>query len=506
MAQLGIDAKREEDFGKWYNQVVHRADLIENYDISGCYILRPDSYEIWEKIQSTLDSLIKSTVVGGRTVRNAYFPLLVSQGALQKEENHIAGFAPEVAWVTKSGQSDMAEPVAVRPTSETIMYPAYKLWIRSHRDMPLRLNQWTNIVRWEFKDAVPFIRSREFLWQEGHSAFVHEQEAHDEVRMILDCYRKVYEDYLAVPVSAGVKSEKEKFAGAAYSTTCEAFIACNGRGVQACTSHHLGQNFSKMFDIKFEDENKQTRNPYQNSWGFTTRSIGVMIMVHGDNKGLVIPPRVAPFQVVIIPIVFKNKEQLVADYAEKLLGVLTAAGIRAMVDTSDKKPGFKHNHWELRGIPVRIEVGPKDVEKEVIAVKRRDELQGDKVFIPLSEAGEKVNALLDEIHTSLFNKAKADIDQHTVKCTKWEEFVPALEGKNRVLAPWCEKEECEEEIKLRSKEESEALAAADDQTHRLTGAAKSLCIPFEQEEMPEDQVCIKCGKKATKWTLFGRSY
>jgi prolyl-tRNA synthetase family I len=291
---LGITTRKEDNFPKWYKEVITRAELIEFYDISGCYILRPWSYRMWEIVQGFFDGEIKKL-----GVRNAYFPCLVSKDALEREADHIAGFAPEVAWVTRSGQSEMQEPVAIRPTSETIMYPAYAKWIRSHRDLPLKLNQWANVIRWEFKHPVPFLRTREFLWQEGHSAFATLEEAGKEVLDILDLYRRVYEEILAVPVVPGKKSEEEKFAGGLYTTTVEAFIPQNGRGIQGATSHCLGQNFAKMFSIQFEDPDKPGDKLYawQNSWGLTTRTLGVLTMVHGDNKGLVLPPRVAPIQV-----------------------------------------------------------------------------------------------------------------------------------------------------------------------------------------------------------------
>jgi prolyl-tRNA synthetase family I len=282
----GMQAKKGEDFAAWYAQLITKAEMIEYYDISGCYILRPWAYSIWESIQNYLDARIKDLGVD-----NCYFPLLVSQGALTREKDHIADFAPEVAWVTKSGQSELEEPVAIRPTSETIMYPAYAKWIRSHRDLPLKLNQWNNVVRWEFKAPTPFLRSREFLWQEGHTAHAHKEEADKEVLDMLENYRSVYEDLLAVPVIRGRKTDKEKFAGADYTTTVEGFIPTNGRGIQGATSHHLGQNFSKMFNISFEDEKKERQLVHQNSWGLTTRTIGVLAMVHGDDKGLVLPPR-----------------------------------------------------------------------------------------------------------------------------------------------------------------------------------------------------------------------
>ena len=294
---LGMSVSIDEDFGAWYSQVVVAGELIEYYDISGCYILRPWAYAMWEVIKDFFDAEIKK-----KRVENCYFPLFVSEARLEAEKDHIEDFAPEVAWVTRSGQSDLDVPIAVRPTSETVMYPVFAKWIKSHRDLPMKLNQWCNVVRWEFKHPTPFIRSREFLWQEGHTAFTNKAEADAEVREILELYRRVYEELLAVPVIPGVKSEKEKFAGGLYTTTVEAFVPATGRGIQGATSHCLGQNFAKMFHIEYENKSGGRSMVWQNSWGCTTRTIGVAVMVHGDDKGLVLPPRIAPTQVVVITI------------------------------------------------------------------------------------------------------------------------------------------------------------------------------------------------------------
>jgi prolyl-tRNA synthetase len=354
VTKLGLHAKKETDFGEWYSQVCVESEMISYYDISGCYILRPWSYAIWDEIKEWFDAQIKAM-----GVQNAYFPLFITEDALMTEKDHVEGFAPEVAWVTKNGESELDRPIAIRPTSETVMYPHYANWIRSHRDLPLRLNQWTNVVRWEFSNPTPFIRSREFLWQEGHTAFAGKAEADAEVREILDLYRRVYEELLAVPVCPGVKSTKEKFAGADYTTTVEAFIPATGRGVQGATSHHLGQNFSKMFGIQYEAEDKTgdkgggRLHPYQNSWGMTTRTIGVMIMVHADNKGLVLPPRIAQIQVVIIPIPNKKmSEEETKRMDEKVAetaALLKAAGVKVTTDCrTNYTPGWKYNHWELK--------------------------------------------------------------------------------------------------------------------------------------------------------------
>ena len=327
------------------------------------HFLRPWSFQIWKCIQDFFGNAINDL-----GVEDAYFPLFVSQAALSREKDHIEGFAPEVAWVTRSGQSELAEPIAVRPTSETIMYPAYAKWIQSHRDMPLKLNQWCNVVRWEFKHPQPFLRTREFLWQEGHTAFATKAEADKEVLQILDLYSQVFEGLLAVPVIKGKKTEKEKFAGGLYTTTLEAFIPTVGRGIQSCTSHCLGQNFSKMFKIQFEDENKEKQFAWQNSWGLTTRSIGIMVMIHGDDKGLVLPPEVAGIQVVIVPCGITAKttseeESSLHAAIQSVEAQLKQSGIKCRADLRDNySPGWKFIHWELKGVPIRLEMGPRDIE------------------------------------------------------------------------------------------------------------------------------------------------
>lgn len=325
---LGLSVKKEEDFANWYTQVITLSEMIDYSDISGCYVLRPWSFFIWETIQRYFDDEIKKL-----GVQNAYFPLFVSERALMTEKDHLEGFAPEVAWVTRSGTTELAEPIAIRPTSETIMYPFFAKWIRSHRDLPLELNQWSNVVRWEFKDATPFLRSREFLWQEGHTAHDSYESAQQRVLSILDLYALVYEHLLAVPVIKGMKTESEKFAGARHTTTVEAYINGSGRAIQGATSHNLGQNFGKMFKISFEDEKGEKQIPWQTSWGLTTRSIGVSVMVHGDNKGLVLPPRVAPIQAIICPISHKSIDYKdLVKYADDIKHELRRAGVRVDID------------------------------------------------------------------------------------------------------------------------------------------------------------------------------
>ncbi|KAF8189290.1 hypothetical protein BJ912DRAFT_1105357 [Pholiota molesta] len=488
-------------------QVLLKADMIEYYSVSGCYILKPWSYSIWEEIQSWFNTEIKEL-----GVQNSYFPMFVSASVLEREKDHIEGFSPEVAWVTRAGTSDLEEPIAIRPTSETVMYPYYAKWIRSHRDLPLKLNQWNSVVRWEFKNPQPFLRTREFLWQEGHTAHLTKAEAATEVRQILDLYRQVYEDLLAVPVIPGVKSEKEKFAGGLYTTTIEGFIPTSGRGIQAGTSHCLGQNFSRpeMFNIFVEDPNDGSKSyVWQNSWGLSTRAIGVMVMVHGDNQGLVLPPRVASVQVVIVPcgITAKTTDEQRAKInstCEGLAKTLKKAGIRARADLREGyTPGYKFNDWEQKGVPLRLEIGPNDLAKEQTLTVRRD--NGAKNPIPLANLEVAVAELLKTIQSDMFNRAKEVYDSRVIEVTKWEDFVPALDNKCVVAIPWCDEEACEDDIKERSGRASEP------QDERAPSAgAKSLCIPFDQSRWtpiePGKTKCTACGKDAKHWTLFGRSY
>jgi len=516
--QLGLEVEKSvATFSEWYQQVIMKSEMIEFYDISGCYILRPWSFQIWEQIQEFFNKEIKKL-----GVKNSYFPLFVSQRALTAEKDHIEGFAPEVAWVTKSGKSNLTEPIAVRPTSETIMYPAFAKWIRSHRDLPLKVNQWCNVVRWEFKRPTPFLRSREFLWQEGHTAFATEKEAGEEVLQILELYKRVYEELLAVPVFKGKKTENEKFPGGYYTTTVEAFIPTSGRGIQAGTSHCLGQNFAKMFNIQFENINNEKQFAWQNSWGLTTRSIGIMIMTHGDNKGLILPPRVAPIQVVFVPIFKKDVDssKLLAK-AREVGALLESNDIRVFIDDSDvHNPGFKYSHWEMKGVPLRIEWGMQEVEKNTAVVVRRD--TGAKESVSLEGIVNKIKELLDTIHNAMLQGARDARDEKITKITKWEEFTPALDARQVVLAPWCDKGDCEDKIKKTSGEEAKANeqqkkqtkkdekkvvdAAAEEEFEPLTGAAKSLCIPFDQPTLEPGTKCFHCGADAKFYCFFGRSY
>ncbi|KAM4903962.1 bifunctional glutamate/proline--tRNA ligase [Sylvia borin] len=500
--RLGLEVKKEENLSEWFSQVITKAEMIEYYDVSGCYILRPWAHAIWEAIKDFFDAEIKKL-----GVENCYFPMFVSQAALETEKSHIADFAPEVAWVTRSGKTELAEPIAIRPTSETVMYPSYAKWVQSHRDLPIKLNQWCSVVRWEFKHPQPFLRTREFLWQEGHTAFATYEEAAEEVLQILDLYARVYEDLLAIPVVKGRKTEKEKFAGGDYTTTLEAFISASGRAIQGATSHHLGQNFSKMFEIVFEDPKKpgEKQFAYQNSWGITTRTIGVMTMIHGDNMGLVLPPRVACIQVVIIPCGITNslseedREALLKkcnEYRSRLL----AASIRVRADLRDNySPGWKFNHWELKGVPVRVEVGPRDMKSQQFVAVRRD--TGQKLTLSEHEAEEKLKQILEEIHANLYNRASEDLKSHMVVASNMEDFQKELDSGKIVQIPFCGEIECEDWIKKTTARDQDLEPGAPSM------GAKSLCIPFQPlRELQPGARCV-CGKNPAKfYTLFGRSY
>ncbi|KAL5514198.1 hypothetical protein ACEPAG_2286 [Sanghuangporus baumii] len=524
--KIAIGVKKEVDFASWYTNVLIKADMLDYYSVSGCYILKPWAYSIWEVIQNWFNTRIKEM-----GVENAYFPMFVSQKVLEREKDHIEGFSPEVAWVTRAGSSELEEPIAIRPTSETAMYPYYAKWIKSHRDLPLKLNQWNSVVRWEFKNPQPFLRTREFLWQEGHTAHLRKKEADKEVLEILDLYQRVYEDLLAVPVIPGVKSEKEKFAGGLYTTTVEGFIPTTGRGIQAATSHCLGQNFSRpeMFNIVVEDpDDPQGKGPnggklyvWQNSWGLSTRTIGVMVMIHGDNQGLVLPPRVANLQVVVVPCGLKvsRQEDTAAQKdkaniekkdlytrCEELAKRLGKAGLRAKTDVRDGyTPGYKFNDWEQKGVPLRLEIGPKDIQKQQTLSVRRD--TGVKSPIPLAELETAVPELLETIQKDMYERAKALYMSRLRVVTKWEDLVPTLDSKCVAVLPWCEVEECEDDIKERS---ARASASEAQDARAPSAGAKSLAIPFDQGRYPAIEPgvtkCPACGKDAKRWTMFGRSY
>jgi prolyl-tRNA synthetase len=431
---------RSEDFSRWYLDVVRRAEMADYSPVKGCMVIRPYAYAIWEHIQSILDARFKAT---GHV--NAYFPLFIPESLLTREKEHVEGFAPQVAWVTKGGDEDLEERLVVRPTSEAIFGTMYAKWIKSWRDLPVLINQWANVVRWE-KVTRPFLRTTEFLWQEGHTAHETAEEAEVETLKILALYKEFCEGTLAMPVVDGIKSDSEKFAGASRTYSIEALMG-DGRALQAGTSHNLGQNFAKAFEIQFQGRDKALQYAWTTSWGMTTRLIGAVVMTHGDDSGLVLPPAVAPYQVVIIPIPRGNWKETVLPKAEAVRDELTAAGIRVKLDaTEENSPGWKFAEWELRGVPLRLEIGPKDIEKGQVFSARRD--TREKAALPMSGLATHVQARLAEIQKNLFARALQFREEHTTEVDSWDEFRSAMEGRpGFVIAPWCGSADCEAAIK-----------------------------------------------------------
>ncbi len=480
MSELGITVKKSEQFSEWYTQVILKSELADYAPIKGCIIFREYSYAIWEKIQDFFNKKIKET---GH--KNAYFPIFIPESFLKKEAEHFEGFVPECAWVTMGGSSELEERLAVRPTSETIMYSMYKKWIRGWRDLPVKLNQWCNIVRWETAATKPFLRTREFLWQEGHTAHATKEEADKEVMDILNIYKDLAENQLAIPVLVGTKTEREKFAGALYTTALEALMP-DGKVLQLGTSHNLGRNFSKVFDIKFIGEDEEEHYVWQTSWGVSTRLIGAMVMVHGDDRGLVLPPREAPYQVVIVPIFYKDIDrEMILEKARKVFSKLQENGISAILDDREEyTPGWKFNQWELKGVPIRIEIGPKDVKKEQVIAVRRDTFE--KVAVKDEELISSIDEMLEEIQDNLFSRAKKFLDESITTVENYEEFKEVLREKGGFIkACWCSKSRCEERIK------------------EETGATIRV-IPFVKEKVFSN--CVYCGEEANDVVFFARAY
>lgn len=465
----------EDDFAQWYTDVVKKAELADYSSVRGCMILRPNGYAIWENIQKVLDAKFKET-----GVENVAMPMFIPESLLKKEEDHVEGFAPEVAWVTHGGDKELQERLCVRPTSETLFCDFYSKIIQSHRDLPKLYNQWVSVVRWE-KTTRPFLRTSEFFWQEGHTAHATEEEAEARTVQMLNMYADFCEQYLAIPVVKGQKTEKEKFAGAHSTYTIEALMH-DGKALQSGTSHNFGDGFAKAFGIQYTDKENKLQYVHQTSWGMTTRLIGAIIMVHGDNSGLVLPPRIAPVQAVVIPI--QQKKEGVLDNAYKLQAQLKAAGIRVKTDDTDKSPGFKFAEQEMRGIPVRIECGPKDMEANQAVVVRRD--TREKITVSLDNLAEEVQKILDTMQVEMLERARAHREAHTYTATDYEEFKSIVEEKpGFVKAMWCGCKECEDKIK-------------DDVQ------ATSRCMPFEQETLSDK--CVVCGKPAKKMVYWGRAY
>jgi len=480
MSDTGVTVKKCQDFSEWYVQVVLKAELADYAPVKGCMIIRPDAYAVWEKIQEVVNQKIKAT---GH--RNAYFPMFIPESFLKKEAEHFEGFTPEVAWITQGGDSPLEEKLAVRPTSETIMYEMYSKWIRSWRDLPLKINQWCNIVRWETKATKLFLRTREFLWQEGHTAHATAEDAEAEVMWALKMYKDVVENTLAIPVIIGTKSESEKFAGALYTTALESIMP-DGKALQMGTSHNLGQHFAKVFNVKYIGEDKADHYVWQTSWGITTRLIGAMIMVHGDDKGLVMPPKVAPIQVVIVPIPFKGQEaEAIAAKTKEIAETLKNHGISVILDDRQEyTPGWKFNQWELKGVPIRIELGPRDLKNGQVVMVRRDNCQ--KSFVKEADIMTSVEQLLQEIQDSMLAKAKAILADKTTTVQSYEEFKQVLEAKGGFIkAAWCGSPECEAKVKDE------------------TGASIRI-RPFQTEKPATG--CVVCNKEAPETAYWARSY
>ncbi|MCS7134673.1 MAG: proline--tRNA ligase [Candidatus Pacearchaeota archaeon] len=469
--KIGITFKKYES--KWFVEVLRKAELLEYSNVSGCYIFKPRLYFMWETIQNFFNEELKK-----EGVESAYFPLLIPETLLKKEKAHIHGFEPEVAWVTRAGNKELKEKLAIRPTSETIIYSVYAKWIRSWRDLPLRLNQWCNIVRWEFKNPIPLLRSREFLWQEGHSCFASKEEAEKEIERIIEIYEKVYEEILAVPVIKGWKTEKEKFPGAIKTLTLEIFLP-SGKAIQGCTAHNLGQNFSKAFEIKFRDREEKENYVWQTSWGLSTRSIGIAIMMHSDDKGLVVSPKIANPQIVIIPIFGSKEKEKVLKEAEKIKDKLKE--FRVELDKREYTPGYKFHDWELKGAPLRIEIGPKDIKNRQVVIVRRD--SGKKEEVKVKEINKKIKEILDDIHKSLYKKAKEFVEKNTVNVENFQELIEKIKEKKLIKTEWCGKEKCEDTIKNKTK-------------------AKIICIFSEKI----NGRCVCCNENASYAVYVARSY
>ncbi|HPY98794.1 MAG TPA: proline--tRNA ligase [Clostridia bacterium] len=466
---------RDIDFAKWYTDVVTKAELIDYSQVKGCVVLRPYAYALWENIQKILDDMFKKT---GH--ENVYMPMFIPESLLQKEKDHVEGFAPEVAWVTLGGSEELTERICVRPTSETLFCDHYKNIIKSWRDLPKKYNQWCSVVRWE-KTTRPFLRHREFLWQEGHTIHATVDEAREETHQMLDVYADFCENYLAMPVIKGQKTEKEKFAGAEETYTIECMMH-DRKALQSATSHYFGDGFAKAFDIRFTDKDNTLKNPFQTSWGMSTRIIGGIIMTHGDDSGLKLPPKVAPVQVMVIPIA-QHKEG-VSEAADALLEKLKLSGLRAKTDVSDQSPGWKFAEYEMKGVPLRLEIGPKDIQNNQCLAVRRD--TKEKIALSLTDIDKSVKELLDKIQKNMFEEAKANLDNNTFVAYSVEEMKDIIQTKGGfVKAMWCKDLSCELELKEKA-------------------SVSSRCIPFVQEKLSD--CCVCCGKPAKHMVVWAVAY
>jgi prolyl-tRNA synthetase len=477
MAETKI-TKRSEDYSRWYMDVIAAAELADYAPVKGCMIIRPNGYAIWEKMHQALDGMFKET---GH--QNAYFPLFIPESFLKKEAEHVEGFAPEVAVVTHAGGSKLEEPLVIRPTSETIIWNCYRNWIQSYRDLPLLINQWCNVVRWEMRTRL-FLRTAEFLWQEGHTAHATYEDAEEETVRMLGVYRRFAEEFMAVPVIEGRKTEKEKFAGADHTYSIEAMMG-DGKALQAGTSHHLAQNFAKAFDVTFQTDKGTREYVYATSWGLSTRMIGALIMTHGDDNGIIIPPKLATTHVAVVPIFKPEERQVVMKAVEKFTAGFKNVGIGFKIDDREQyRPGFKFNEWEKRGVPLRIEVGPKDLEKNQVLLARRD----NREKTPASQDGleQTVLGMLDTIQKSLFSRAVEFREKHTYHIDDYKKFPEILDGEGGFIwSHWCGSDACEEQVK----EETKATIRN---------------IP--RDSQAEEGKCIKCGGRSERRVIFARAY
>ena len=465
----------DEDFAKWYTDVVKKAELIDYSSVKGCMIFRPYGYAIWENIQRILDDKFKET---GH--ENVYMPLLIPESLLLKEKEHVAGFAPEVAWVTQGGSEKLTERLCIRPTSETLFCEHYKDVIKSYRDLPKLYNQWCSVVRWE-KTTRPFLRNSEFLWQEGHTMHETAEEAMAETRQMLDIYTWFYKDILAIPAVTGQKTDKEKFAGAVATLTIEPMMH-NGYALQGGTSHFFGDGFARAYGIQFTGRDNKPTTPFQTSWGVSTRMIGAIIMAHGDDNGLILPPKIAPTQVIIVPIA--QHKPGVLDKASEIAAQLKK-DFRVKVDSSDKQPGWKFAEYEMKGVPLRLEIGPKDIEKNQCVLVRRD--NNEKMFISLDNLSEEIAKALEAVHNGLYERALENLQNRTYVATTHEEFLDIAKNKSGYIkAMWCGDSACEDQLK------------------EETGGVKSRCIPFVEEHLGD--TCVCCGKPAKHMVYWGRQY
>lgn len=473
---------KSENISEWYNDIVVLGDLADYSDVKGSMIIKPNGYAIWEKVQQYLDAKFKEG-----DVQNVYFPMFIPMSLLEKEKDHLEGFSPELAVVTHAGGEKLSEPYAVRPTSETIMYDTFAKWIKSYRDLPLMVNQWANVVRWE-KRTHPFLRTSEFLWQEGHTVHKTGEEAEEMTLKALEWYRSFFEDVFAISAYVGVKSESEKFAGADRTYTIE-LVMPDGKALQSATSHNLGQNFSKVFNIEFLDDQNIKQNPHQTSWGLSTRSIGGLILVHGDDAGLVIPPRAAPIQVVIITLPDKDdaKQKQINDYAQKIVDDLKSVGVRVKLDADTNQSfGNRANKWELQGVPLRLEVGLKEIDKNEIGWARRDTF--DKGFMDVTKVAKEIPQVLEHIQGELLKKSSKVKTDLTKEASSFDEYKNILENdRSFVRVFWCEEAECEAIVKKETK-------------------STTRCLELENINMKESGSCFHCGKPATRKWLFGMSY